>query len=268
MNKTFSTLIASSVLAGGLAFTIPAYALPTLQLDILGGSYDSADESVFLETGGLGQLAAYCTPKNEANGNDCLSLEHFVSIAILDQNGDSVITGTDFGSFTFGGITYGNGGSPLIFGTPPLETTGGDQSSDPGDLPSHGVYETLFTEVAFNFSNTQTRDSVNVQDNPGTTFGTGNMYYELWDFNVSGLNEGWRLHFDLYNKEFGKLKGKKNPSDLDVDVDDFAPFSHDAYATKIDEPPGGNPTEIPESSYLFGLAFIGSVFKAMDHRKA
>ena len=39
---------------------------------------------------------------------------------------------------------------------------------------------------------------------------------------VSGLPNGMGLHFDLYNETV------KNLDIVDIDVKDFAPFSHDA----------------------------------------
>lgn len=239
--STFSKLLfSSSVLASSVIFAAPTYAVPTLQLDILGGSYDNTDESVFLETDGSGELAAYCSPGNK---NNC-SMEHFISIAILDANGNGVDAGTDFGSFLFNGTTYNT--NALTYGIPPLEAAP-EEDKDDGDLAKHGVFPTLFAEVGFDFSG-DTRDVVNVQDNPGTTADTSqsDMFFETFNFDVSGLNEGWRLHFDLYNEEY---KG------ADRDVDDFAPFSHDAYV----EMTGGNepPRRVPEPTSILALGLIG-----------
>ncbi|BAU66381.1 hypothetical protein STA3757_37850 [Stanieria sp. NIES-3757] len=255
LNLLRSSLFATSLTIGSFV-SFPAFAVPNLQLDILGGSYDLTDESIFLNTNSNFNLFAYCSPSNQ---NNCLSQKHFISIAILDENENSLTTGTNFGSFVFNGITYGNGGNALTFGTPPLNDPAG-QDSDPGDLPTHGVFPTLFSEISFDFVSSKTREEVNTQDNPGTALNADTsptnttLLYQDFNVDISGLNTGYRVHFDLYNEEF---KTNKNGSDLDVDK--FAPFSHDAYAKKIDKP--NNPQDVPEpgTALALGLLAVGSL---------
>ena len=193
-------------------------ATPALQLDIVSGDtyYDTGDQTVITSSDTF-TLFAY---GNTADGNGSaadLTQQHFISIAISPVG---TTAGTDFGSFVFAGTTYTS--ADLVFGAPPIES---NLSFDPGDLSKHGVYETLYTQVGFFFDPTQTRSDVNVQDNPGTdpaaNSGTAIAYY---GFNVdaSGLLDGFELHFDLYNTDFARK------SLTDLDVTDFAPFSHDA----------------------------------------
>lgn len=267
MKSNYLNLINSSLLATGLAIgssiLSPALAVPNLQLDILGGGYDSTDESVFLNTDSNFNLFAYCSPGNQ---NNCLSKKHFISIAILDDKENAVTTSTNFGSFSFNGITYGNGGNALTFGNPPFNDPAGNDK-DAGDLATHGVFPTLFAEVGFNFVSDQTREEVNIQDNPGTALtadtstNSKTLLYQNFNVDISGLNTGYRVHFDLYNEE---AKKDKSGSVSDLDIDQFAPFSHDAYAEKTDVP-----RDIPEPGTALALSLLacGSL-SSLKKRKA
>ncbi|GAB4228359.1 MAG: hypothetical protein Kow0049_09310 [Stanieria sp.] len=259
LNLLRSSLFATSFTIGSFV-SFPAFAVPNLQLDILGGSYDLTDESIFLNTNGNFNLFAYCSPSSQ---NNCLSKQHFISIAILDKDAKPVSNSTNFGSFKFGGTTYGNGGNILTFGAPPLNDPAG-QNFDAGDLPTHGVFPTLFSEISFNFVAGKTREEVNTQDNPGTPLNADTspsnktLLYQDFNVDISGLNTGYRVHFDLYNEDV--ITAKKDPSKVvDIDVDKFAPFSHDAYAKKTDKP--NNPQDVPEpgTALALGLLALGSL---------
>jgi hypothetical protein len=55
------------------------------------------------------------------------------------------------------------------------------------------------------------------------------MYYKVFDVDVSGLKPGYLIHFDLYNTKV--VEGG------DIDVSEFAPFSHDAESrSRVPEP--------------------------------
>ncbi len=239
-------LLATSTVLGASVFS-PAFAVPNLQLDILGGNYDSVDQSIVNATNPF-TLYAYC--QNKLNSSNCLVDTFKVSLAIL-FNGQSILAGTNFGSFTFNGTTYGTGGNALTFGTPPLDTNVID-----GDLPTHSIFPTLFAEQSFTFSSQQTRSSVNTQDTPGTNplgnLGT-DLYYQGFSADVSGLNAGYRLHFDLYS-----VTGIGN-----LDIKNFAPFSHDAYAENHTQ------TKVPEPGLTAALGFLGLVsLRSLKRRKA
>jgi len=81
----------------------------------------------------------------------------------------------------------------------------------------------------------------NSADRSGTdaTFGswTKTLKYVPFLVDVSGMAEGYGLHFDLYNEKAYTTARGNNPAG-DIDADDFAPFSHDASSGTKREGPG------------------------------
>jgi len=63
----------------------------------------------------------------------------------------------------------------------------------------------------------------------------------MFTVNVASLNPTNAIHFDLYNTELGKESS-------DIDVNQFAPFSHDAQSSKVPE---------PTTMLLLGLGLVG-----------
>src|SRR4051812_13972164 len=139
-----------------LAITLAAgsaRAYPTLQLDIKGGVYDAASETVFATSNSFA-LYAYLIPASNAKLTD----NYFVSMALVPSTSTA---GTD-GSFTFtsttplGSGTVGshtvNVTADMTYGYPPLESTLAGAGFDPGDLSAHGVFPDYYYEQKFNFS--------------------------------------------------------------------------------------------------------------------
>jgi hypothetical protein len=132
----------------------------------------------------------------------------------------------------------------MTYGVPPLETTVALQGFDPGDLSQHGVYPTYFTELGFYFSAAQKTVTYNTATNPGgvTPSATGTSYYVAITGNNTLLSALYQLHFDLYNEAVRNCATKKSPTPCsDVDIDSFAPFSHDAQVTPPPPPPVPEP---------------------------
>ncbi len=210
-------------LGAGLLLTVASFtanALPSLQLDIVDGYYDNSTETVVTGSNQF-SLVAY-----GVNGSIDINDDYFISIAVTPQIGPVLV---DFGSFKFGNVTYDM--TSMVYGTPPVENTAFLQEKDGGDLSPHDVYPTLFTEVGFKFNANQTRSGVDTQYVTGTDpqLNSGSaLFYKLFDVDVSNLLAGFQLHFDLYNTAV-KRGG-------DIDVDDFAPFSHDAATVTVPEP--------------------------------
>lgn len=246
MNSPFRTF-KHSVLALSVALmTASAWAEPMLQLDIQGGTYDNSTQSILASSNSF-SLYAY----GLASGPKQVSLadNFFLSISLLGV----AQPGGNYGSFTVNGNTI-NATSDMIWGTPPVDSIMAEW--DPGDLSSHGIFPAYFKEVGFQFSAANKSGLYNTQNDSGSgpiaVTPLGSMYYKRFDFDLSGLTPGLSVHFDLYNEKFTK--------GADIDVDKFAPFSHDAEAHVM--------TPIPEpETYAMLLAGLGLMGLVARRRK-
>lgn len=247
MNKIITNKIvtaAAVVLSGLLA--MPVAALPTLQLDIVGGTYDTSDQTIVTDSDSF-DLVAY----GVATGSKAVSTSenYFISIALTPKTGP--VAPSDIGSFVFAGTTYDI--DDMVYGTPPLDAVEG---SPDAELGSHSIFETFYLEIAFNFDALLTRNGVNTQDvsgsDPTDTANAGtSLFYKLFSVDVSALLPEYELHFDLYNTKVSKQNS------ADIGPDDFAPFSHDA-ATRVPE---------PAPLVLLGLGLI-ALFLTRHHTQA
>jgi hypothetical protein len=201
-----------------------AYSTPVLQLDIRGGTYDPATETIVTkdETFTLYALLNLSNVNDQAEYDALLAGDYYLSAALTPVTSDP----GDLGSFSIDGLAV-DATSDMVFGTPPFED---DAVSDPGDLSKGGVFDTYFYELAFNFDGVRNASVYNSQDNPGglNPVSSGDLYYQAFEVSASGLNSEVGLHFNLYSSEVH--------SGGDVDVDKFAPFSHDAELVRVPEP--------------------------------
>ena len=193
-----------------------AQALPNLQLDISNGVFDPVTETTVStsDTFDVWALAA-----NHAG------LTYYLSAAISPNPGAG-----DFGSFSINGTIYNS--ANMTFGTPPIETVD-------GELASHGIFPTYFAELSFNFNGASTIDAYNVQDGSSAP---GSLYLKTFAVDMSGVTDGFTVHFDLYT--YGEKGAKK------ISITDFAPFSHDAEGGHT-VPDGG------ATAALLGLGVLG-----------
>jgi len=220
-------------IASGLALASPTWALPTWQLDIEGGVYDPVTQTTVASTNPFNLVALYDTNHPETNPTDPVTA--FISAAIIPKTAAGSI-----GSFKIDGVTYGDGGIALGFGTPPVD------AAFP-NLPPHGIFPTLFAELAFAFSPTDTIAGYNTAD-PGDGSGAGDtLLFHKFNVDVSGLNAGLVLHFDLYDEII-----KTHPKD--AKDTDFAPFSHDAESGH--KVPDGGTTVMLLGAALAGLGTV------------
>lgn len=224
--------VGTSVLTTGLvlAVTHSAFAVPSLQLDIQGGIYDAGSEQSVITDQSSFNLFAYC---NIGDGNQCdPALNYYLEVSLLPKLN---AVPSDAGFFKIDGLQYNV--ANLLYGNPPA-------------LQSHGIFDTRYQEIAFQFNPNQTRNSVNVADTPGTdplTNAGSDLIYQLFTVDTSGLNTAYDLHFDLYSRTVENTR------------QDFAPFSHDA-RTK------GHDRKVPEPSMITALAFLGMSFWKMKKR--
>lgn len=242
----------SAALALTLALCGTAHATPTLQLDIANGTYDTTTETVIAGSASF-TLYAYLAPDKSNSISDIYGL----SMAITPKFGPA---GGSLGSFTVNGTTI-DVTQDMVYGTPPLEAISALQGSDPGDLSSHGIFDTYFAERRFDFGGALQSGTYNVQDltGQGPASGTG-MYYRAFTIDVSMLQSAYAVHFDLYNIELTEQcsNGKTQTCVTDVDQSQFAPYSHDAQSG-----PGGffppQSVSVPEpgSMALAGLGLLG-----------
>lgn len=207
-----------------------ASAVPSLQLDILGGTYDTSTESI-MSTSGSFSLYAYGLA-SDFSTTDTL----YLAIALMPQTSVE----SNIGSFSFtpsgGSMVTVNVTDDMTYGVPPLETVAALLGNDGGDLGQHGVYETYFYEYGFTLSGGESAE-YNTQDMAGSgpQLGTG-MLYQSFAFNMGALPIGYGLHFDLYTSTVRECANNPNCVGPDIDADQFAPFSHDAQAMPIPEP--------------------------------
>lgn len=231
-------LSSSLILAGALVQG--TWALPMLQLDIAGGSYDGSTETVVTGAKQF-DLIALLNSRSTAG-------KYYLSMALTPVTSKPA----DYGFFKVNGQTV-DVTADMLYGTPPAELY---LPSDPGDLPTHSIYPTYFFEYAFYFNPAKTTSAYDVQDEAGRGLvGSGDLFYQTFALDVSGLKAGG-LHFDLYNEDNNWL---------DVDVDKFAPFSHDAEYVR-----GTTPEAVPEPGTLglMGLGLAGIALFARRRARA
>jgi hypothetical protein len=217
-----------------------AVALPCLQLDANPSTYvGGGEQSIVASANPFTLYALGDTTSSKFN----LTHTYFLSVAILRHDGTALSEGDlSFGSFAITGPGILGG---LYFGTPPVESALANQPTDPGDLSPHGVFPTYFKELAFTFDNTKRATAYNVQDNPASLVANsgGSLVYQNWTVDITGLNAGYLLHFDLYSEKL-KYSG-------DQDIAYFAPFSHDARSTT-----GTNVPDAGGTVTLMGIALL------------
>ena len=218
-------------------YSIVSYSYPSLQLDILDGVYNKSTETIEATSNYFALYAELSNPDQVA-----LAENYYLSMALLTPNGSGTSAGK-FGSFVVDGKTF-NATQDMVYGNPPLESiTQADANLfDPNDLARHNIFPAYFTELKFTFSASNNATVYNSQDKAGQgpdEPSNGNMYYQSFNVDLSGLEEGYGIHFDLYSESLRTAINKKtNVTTTDIDIQKFAPFSHDAEGVKRVPEPG------------------------------
>lgn len=246
-----------------------SHAIPELQLDVAGGYYDYSTETIVASDNAF-TLFAYLIPESLIND---VSGYYYISAAISPKTGPA---DSNLGIFKFNNQTI-RVTEDMTYGVPPLEAICtlypekcATQNFDSGDLEKHSVFPTFFSEFRFQFAeenlisqyNTQDRaksdDSIDLAsyDGPLSMRKFNGMYFAAFTVDISGLDPEYTLHFDLYNTT---IKTKRI---TDIDINEFAPFSHDAES-------GHSTLPAPEPStlILLGAGLAGISLFARKKRK-
>lgn len=206
------------------SFSSTAHAIPALQLSIPGGTYSNettvANSNIF-------DLNVYLLPNNI----NALGDTYYLSAALIRQGGAQISDSeASLGSFQIGSSTYSVTGD-MTFGTPPVNILY-------PELPRHEIFPTWYIETPFSFDlNSFFKPAINVAD--GDTQNT-DMYWKTFAIDLTGLADGYGIHFDLYNLNL------KNGNTSTVE----APFSHDAEGWS-------QPVPEPGTVLLLGSGFLG-----------
>jgi hypothetical protein len=231
-----SSFVGSFVLGLGLVVSTAAFAVPVLQLDIAGGSYDAADETIVTSADTF-TVYAYATPSGNVRSSSILGQTFYLSVALTPKAGPG---SADFGSFAVNGTTY-DATSDMKYGVPPIEANG-TAAHDGGDLGRHGIFDTQFVQIPFTFSAANRSGEYNTANHAGQGPIAGtDMYYAAFAVDKSLLDDARQLHFDLFSVNVR--------SNGDRDIDRFAPFSHDAATV-------GSPIPEPTAALIFGTALL------------
>ena len=221
---TFTTLLAASSLA---------MAVPTLQLGLHNGYYDSSEgiESV-VTTSDYFQLHAYATPNAEFTIDDILNESYYISLSVIAEDGGVAKDAEGATHFSATDI------SDLNYGINPLDSVLHEQG-----LLEHDVFETYYAEHEFKWSELGQRVGlVDVTDYPGgITYGSEMLYknmnvflHRLVDGSYLSLNEDYEIRFDLYSST---LRDAAFSGDFSkVTKHDYAPRTHNAQTVPVTEP--------------------------------
>ncbi|MCK9417974.1 MAG: choice-of-anchor N protein [Nitrospirae bacterium] len=255
MKRTIVMLFALFLI---LALGQSAQAIPSLQLDIAGGYY-GPDETIY-SSGTDFTLYAYLLPDATTPLDDW----YYISAAVTPK----VSSPDTLGSFSVNGNPI-NVTSGMVYGTPPIETFE-TQLFENGDLAKHDIFNTYFIQFAFQFDLNNKATAYNTQDYAGsgpTPNANGTMYYHAFTIDTSALDPGYFIHFDLYNSLTtptrvctGQGQNRICTTVSDIDINSFAPFSHDAQSN-------GHQVPEPSSLWLMGMGLLGLGFLGRKNRK-
>jgi hypothetical protein len=210
------------------------WAIPELQLDIVGGTYDPITQTTIANSPIFTLRALDWNNEGSATAP---TGTYYVSVAIVPGLAYSSTT-PDFGSVTVNSTAYSYTSSAWNWGSPPVDVADNSSGTGPGNLAPHGVFPTYYLELAFTFDSLHSMAAYNVADGSSAS---GSVWYKDFSVDVTGLLPAYAVHFDLYNEKMKKGS---------YTINDFAPFSHDAES-------GHNVPEGGLTLLLLGLGLTG-----------
>ena len=156
--KKSKTLYVAAVLLASVCFSLTpgktAWAIPSLQLDISGGTYDTTTGTIVASTDPF-TLYAYLIPDAKALLGDT----YYISASLVPKVGPD--HNTSLGTYSFEVSTINVTGG-MTYGIPPLDAW--SQLHDSQDLGHSGEYfPTFFSQFAFSFLDTQKANAYDTQ---------------------------------------------------------------------------------------------------------
>ncbi len=237
--------MSAGVLLGGLS----VMAIPTLQLDIGGGTY--VDGTTVAGANAFDVIALL-----NPDADSALSGVYRVSAALYPKTANSS-PAPSVGTFSFAGTTY-NVAADMAWGRPPDALLSGTTEIG-SDLATHGIFDTYFMEFDVVFDANMQCVQYNVadtSDDPIAATDSG-FFYQNFAVDVSGMDAGYGIHFDLYQVSASSSVANgsrvRAPQVSTTDIVEFAPFSHDAESST-------SRTSVPDGAStvtLLGLALTG-----------
>lgn len=228
-------------------FASGASAAPMLQLDIAGGTYDSASETIVTSDSSFTVYAYANTGHRMFRYATLLPQTYYLSVALTPAAGPAHAS---IGSFEVNGTVY-DATADMTYGVPPIEANG-TAAHDGGDLGRHDVYETFFVEIPFQMAPYRMSGEYDTAAAPGSGPISGwDMYYTAFEVDRAGLPAGYDLHFDLYTTRT-RTSGFSRNAAADRDIVSFAPFSHDAGTVTR----AGAPVPEPSAALIFAVGLL------------
>ena len=261
---TIKPSVSITATLAGLLLTTGASAVPFLQLDTVGGSYDPNHQDSVI-TGDSYTIRALQWDLNDGSFDNGI---FYLAIALTqDDSGEpsgvpQVSPSPDYGTISVNGTSF-HVTADMDYGKPPTDIVDGKPD---GNLGGHGIYDTYYLEYDFNFDDS---NMIAAYDAETDSSASGNLYFVDFDIDVSLLDPQFSLHFDLYNLVDDLADNRQ--------VDQAAPFSHDASGYPGDGGDGTDggdscnpedpfdPCEVPEPKtlWLFALALlVTSLYRA------